>query len=147
MSDVEERAENNLKSALEREGARDPRDFYRGQLKELRQANPAGYEAAVTYYIDTLIPGVASEDSDPLTAWLEYGRVIADAIAPGQTVEVDTAGRRTAYTPPTPRDRLVLHMPDAGTRALPVGLPTELSDAQRATYDLLVRGKLKLQNT
>lgn len=146
VSDEAVAAEKRLLEALERDGARDPRDFYRTRLKELREASAAGYELAVAYYRDTLLPGVASGDLDPLGAWLEYGRVIVDATAPGTTIEVDARGRRGDYAPPTPRDRLVLHLPDTGLRALVVGLPKELSAAQRATFDLLVNGKLKLQS-
>lgn len=145
-SDQAALAEKRLLEALERDGARDPREFYRARLKELRDTSAVGYDRAVTYYSDTLLPGVASGDIDPLGAWLEYGRVIVDATAPGRTIEVDARGRRSEYSPPTPRDRLVLHLPDAGLRALVVGLPRELSAAQRATFDLLVNGKLKLQN-
>lgn len=140
-----ERAEARFQEALEASGARDPREYYRERLKELKSANPAGYESVVGYYGSTLIPTVASDDSDPLAAWLEYGRVIAETTAPGRAYEIDTSGRRSPYSPPTPHDRLVLHLPDSGTRALLVGLPIELSDAQRSTFDLLVQGKLKLR--
>lgn len=139
-----ERAETRFLEALEASGARDPREYYRDRLKELRTSNPAGYESVVAYYGSTLIPTVAADDSDPLAAWLEYGRVIAETTSPGKAYEIDTSGRRSPYAPPTPRDRLVLHLPDSGGRALLVGLPIELSDAQRSTFDLLVQGRLKL---
>jgi len=144
-TDTAAEAEKRFLDALEAVGARDPREFYRERLKELKQVDAAGYEATVVYYRESLIPSVASGEADPLGAWLEYGRVIVAAIAEGHTVEIDGLGRRAAYSPPTPRDRLVLHLPAAGGRALLVGLPTELTDAQRASFDLLVRGKLKLQ--
>ena len=55
---------------------------------------------------------------------------------------MDATGRAHAYQAPAPRDHLVLHLPEAkGSRALLVGLPAEISPAQRATYDVLVSGK------
>ncbi|HSW30426.1 MAG TPA: hypothetical protein VLH75_13155 [Longimicrobiales bacterium] len=147
MSDDQNaRADALLEAALNEAGARDPREFYRERLKELKQANPEGYAAAVTYYRDTLIPQVASGEGDPLAAWTEYGRRLAEAVSPGRTVSVDGTGRARPYEAPCPRDRLVLHLPGAkGGRAVLVGLPGELTSAQRATYDVLVAGKQKLR--
>lgn len=141
--DVTARADARLEGALEAEGARDPREFYRERLKELKQANPEGYAEAVAYYRDTLLPTVADGDGDPLAAWTEYGRRLAQALAPGRTVALDGTGRAHPYQDPAPRDRLVLHLPDGKGRAILVGLPAELTSAQRATYDVLVSGKLK----
>ncbi len=144
--DLNARADACLEAALKEAGARDPREFYRERLRELKQANPEGYAAAVAYYRDTLIPLVASGEGDPLAAWTEYGRRLAEAVSPGRTVSVDATGRAHPYQAPAPRDRLVLHLPDAkGGRAILVGLPGELSPAQRATYDVLVAGKQKLR--
>ena len=112
---VQDTADQRLQSALDERGARDPREFYRGQLRELREANPQGYDDAVRYYKDTLIPSIGSEGADPLVAWTEYGRQLA-----------------------TLRD-------EKRMKAILVALPAELSSAQRATYDWLVSGRLKLQ--
>ena len=140
------RADARLEAALMEAGARDPREFYRERLRELNQQNPEGYAAAVVYYRDTLIPEVASGQGDPLAAWTEYGRRLAEALSPGRTVSVDATGRAYPYQAPAPRDILVLHLPEAkGSRALLVGLPGELTPAQRATYDVLVGGKQKLR--
>jgi len=140
-------ADRRLEEALAREGARDPREFYRERLRELKQTNPDGYAGAVAYYRDTLIPGVASGEAEPLEAWTEYGRHLAESLTPGRTVAVDGTGRSHPYQAPAPRDQLVLHIPDGkGGRALLVGLPAELTPAQRATYDVLVSGKLKLKS-
>ncbi len=143
MSDeLTERADGILREALETSGARDPREFYRDRLKELREANPEGYRAAVAYCRETLIPAVASREHDPLNAWTEYGRRLTEALAPGRTVSIDESGRSQAYSGGSPRGRLVLHLPEGKAyRALLVALPTELSPAQRATYDVLVSGK------
>ena len=134
-------ADRVLEAALAASGARDPRDFYRERLRELRRASPEGYETAVAYYRGTLLPEVAGGERDPLEAWTEYGRRLAAALEPGRTVGVDPTGRAHPWERHEP-DRLVLHLPDEkGARALLVGLPPQLSDAQRATYDVLVAGK------
>ena len=144
--DLNARADARLEEALEREGARDPREFYRDRLRDLKLADTEGYAAAVAYYRDTLLPQVASGAGDPIVAWTEYGRRLAEALSPGRTVAVDATGRAHAYQAPAPRDHLVLHLPEAkGSRALLVGLPAEISPAQRATYDVLVSGKQKLR--
>jgi hypothetical protein len=144
--DLNARADTRLEAALKEAGARDPREFYRERLRELKQANPEGYAAAVAYYRDTLIPRVASGEGDPLAAWTEYGRRLAEAVGPGRTVSVDATGRARPYEAPAARELLVLHLPEGkGGRALLVGLPAELTPAQRATYDTLVAGKQKLR--
>lgn len=143
-ADVTEQADRRLAEALEAAGARDPREFYRERLKELRGTNPEGYQAAVTYYSETLLPSVASGEVNALHAWTEYGRRLAVALAPGETVRIDESGRSHAYDGPE-AGGLILHMPaDSGTKVLVVGLPPTLSPAQRATYDVLVAGKQKL---
>jgi hypothetical protein len=134
-------AERALETALAESGARDPRDFYRERLRELKRASPDEYQRAVTYYSDTLLREVAEGRRDPLTAWMEYGRRLAEALAAGRTVSIDPTGRARSYDPGA-RDSLVLHMPDdKGAKALLVALPSSLSPAQRATYDVLVAGK------
>ena len=139
-------AEQVLEDALEATGARDPREFYRDRLRELKQVNPEGYQQAVAYYRDTLIPSVAAGAEEPLAAWTEYGRKLAEALAPGRTVSIDRTGLAKAYGGAA-HDALILHLPDAGgARALLVGLPADLSDAQRATYDVLVAGKHRLRD-
>jgi hypothetical protein len=144
--DAMQRADQNLEKALAASGARDPRDFYRDRLRELKKANPEGYERAVHYYRETLIPAVATGDQDPLGAWTEYGRKLAEALVPGRTVSIDRTGRAHPFEEPR-ADRLVLHLPDKrGGRALLVGLPPELTPAQHATYDVLVSGKQRFRS-
>jgi hypothetical protein len=140
--DLSAAADKALEAALAEAGARDPREFYRERLRELKRADAGAYETAVAYYRDTLIPRVAGGDCDPLDEWTEYGRRLASALAPGRTVSVDDTGLAREYEGPA-RDHLVLHIPDGKGRALLVGLPTKLSPAQRATYDVLVEGKQK----
>ncbi|MGD8320937.1 MAG: hypothetical protein PVJ02_10790 [Gemmatimonadota bacterium] len=145
--DLTQEADRRLEEALEREGARDPREFYRQRLRELKQANPEGYQKAVEHYREKLIPHVASGEVDPLVAWTEYGRRLAESLAPGRTMALDATGRAHPYEPPADRDHLLLHLPDGkGGRALLVGLPAELSTAQKAAYAVLVQGKQKLKS-
>ena len=140
MSDeMTQAADQALEAAIDETGARDPREFYRERLKELKQTDAAGYERAVTYYRDTLIPSVAGGDA-PLDAWTEYGRFLAETTAPGRTVSIDETGRSHPYAGPD-LTRLVLHLPERAGRALLVALPPELSEAQRATFDVLVAGR------
>lgn len=145
--DLTAQADRRLEEAIAREGARDPREFYRDRLRDLKQADPERYAEAVAYYRDTLIPRIASGEGDPLTEWTEYGRRLAEGLAPGRTVAIDPTGRARPYAFPPSRDTLLLHLPGGkGGRALLVGLPMELSPAQRATYDVLVGGKQKLRS-
>ena len=147
MSDeLTEAADRALEAALEESGARDPREFYRERLRELKDADPDGYQGAVTYYRETLLPAVANGEAPPLDAWTEYGRRLAEALAPGRTVSIDATGRAHAWEGPD-LSRLILHLPEnTGTRALLVGLPRELSTAQRATFDVLVAGKQRARS-
>lgn len=143
---AQEQADRVFEEALRASGSRDPREFYRDRLRELKTSNPDAYRDAVEYYNGTLIPEVASGKSDPLQSWLEYGCRLAEWVVPGRAVTVDPTGRRHACAWPVPTDHLLLHVPGAkGGRALVVGLPPELSSAQWATYELLVRGRLRLR--
>lgn len=143
--DISKEADRRLEEALAATGARDPREFYRERLRDLKAEDARGYERAVEHYKDVLIPEVASGRAPPLEAWTEYGRRLAEALAPGRTVVIDATGRARPWEAPTAKE-LVVHLPDArGGRALLVGLPAELSEAQRATYDVLVAGKQRLR--
>ena len=138
-------AEQALEAALATSGGRDPRDFYRERLRELKQVNPESYRAAVTYYREVLIPEVASGAGNPLDAWIEYGRTLAEALAPGRTVSIDETGKSHNYEG-VDSSGLILHLPqETGERALLVNLPVTMSNAQRATYDVLVKGKQRAQ--
>lgn len=145
MADTQEEANRRLEAALATTGARDPRDHLRGRLRDLKQEDAAAYEEAAAYYRDTLVPSVASGDADPLAAWTDYGRKLAELSAPGRTLVLDPEGRAEPYEPPVAPDRLVLHLPDAPRgKAFLVALPAEPSRAQRAAYELLVEGRQKL---
>ena len=138
-------AEQALEAALATSGGRDPRDFYRERLRELKQVNPESYRAAGTYYREVLIPEVASGAGNPLDAWIEYGRTLAEALAPGRTVSIDETGKSHNYEG-VDSSGLILHLPhETAARALLVSLPVTMSSAQRATYDVLVKGKQRAQ--
>lgn len=138
--DLRRRADARFEQALKQTGARDPRNFFRDQLRELKGANAEGFRRALRYFEETLIPTVAAEGSDPVAEWLEYGRLLASLSVPGRTVQIDTTGRALDYARPVPLDSMVLHLPENASRpALVLGIPPRLSPAQRASYDLLVK--------
>jgi len=140
----QESADAKLDEALERTGARDPREFYREQLKALRESDTTAYEEAVTYYRETLITSIAQGAADPLPAWTAYGLRLAELAHSGRAVAIDTTGRSKAYDA-FEANALVLHLPDEKrARALLVQLPPQPSRAQRATYAWLVAGRNKL---
>jgi len=140
-------ADRLFEEAMEKTGARDPRDFYRKALRELKPQNATAYEKAVSHFQNVLVPSIANGEAEPIWAWREYGRFIAEVTATGRTVAIDATGRSVPFDPDMPMDMLVLHLPDAkGGRAILVSLPAEPSPAQKATYDLLVAGKHRLRS-
>lgn len=144
--DVQSTADRLLEEALERTGARDPREFYRERLREIKARDPSAYDRAVEHYRDVLLPAIATDGEEPLSAWTEYGRTLAELGAPGRTVSVDGTGRAHPYERAHAGELLILHLPKArNVGALLVGLPAELTSAQRATYDWLVAGRQTLR--
>ena len=136
------RAEQRFLEALEASGGRDPREFYRQRLRDLKASDPPGFRQGAAYYQDRLIPEIAEGEIDPLVGWLEYGRFLAEIVEEGTTVVVDESGRSHPYEPNEGARFLVLHIPsDSRKRAILVGLPPKLSAPQKATFDLLVEGK------
>lgn len=138
--DLRARADARFEQALKESGARDPRDFFRKRLVEMKASAPDAFRRARAYFEERLIPAVADESSDPIDEWTEYGRVLATLAERGRTVVIDTLGRASDYERPVPREALVLHLPDSTSRpAIIVALPTKLTPAQKANHDLLVR--------
>ena len=140
-ADLRARADERFARALEAAGARDPRDFYRKQMvaaQGRRRGRIPPRRGAVLE--QELIPAVARDDSDPMGEWLEYGRFLATLAAPGRTVQIDAEGRASRLRPPRAgrRARAPSPRPHHGPRDV-VGIPTTLSPAQRASYDLLVK--------
>lgn len=142
---VKNEAEQRFEEARAAAGARDPRGFYRDTLRELKEVNPGGYQEAVVHFQETLVPSIASGEAEPLGAWREYGRLLAELMGPGRTVAIDDSGKADPYDPRVSMDRLVLHLPDdKKSRALLVSLPPDPTTAQLAAYQLLVKGKQRL---
>ncbi len=69
--DVRKETDRRFEAALEKAGARDPRDFYRKALRELRTENADGYDRAVTHFQEVLVPSIAKGEAEPLWAWRE----------------------------------------------------------------------------
>ncbi len=142
-----DKADQIFEDALERTGAKDPREFYRKRLRELKAHDADAYREAVAYYENELVPSIAEAGDEPLMAWQRFGCRLAEWTVAGTPTEIDTTGQRHPYAPPTSADRMVLHIPEGSKgRALVIGLPPELSAAQLATYDLLVGGRQKLRD-
>jgi hypothetical protein len=138
-------ADRRFAERLEATGARDPREYYRGLLRELRARDEEAYRSLVARYEAEVVTPVAQGDRDPLEAWLAFGVTLAEtAGGAGRTVVVDATGLAAPLDGAPTFDQLVLHLPDEkGSRALPVGLPPELTAPQRAAVDLLVNGKVR----
>lgn len=138
-------ADRRLEAALEKTGARDPRAICRERLRELKGVDAAAFEEAVGHYRDRLVPSIAAGD-EPFTAWIEYGRTIAQLTIEGRTVAIDRTGLAREYSAPADPRALVLHLPRGGRgRALLVAQPRDPSSAQQATRDLLVDGRSTLR--
>lgn len=138
-------ADRRFEEALKHSEAQDPRDLCREVLRELKRTNPQGYDRAVGHFQDVLVPAIASGRAEPLQAWREYGRLLAEAVADGRTVAIDGTGRAHPYQPDAPMDWLVLHLPEAKTaRVRAVSLPANPSQAQKAAYELLVKGSHRM---
>ena len=145
--EAHDRADQIFEDALERTGAKDPREFYRTRLRELKAQDPDAYREAVAYYENELVSSIAEAGDEPLMAWQQFGCRLAEWTFAGTPTEIDVTGQRHTYAPPTSADRMVLHIPEgSGGRALVIGLPSELSAAQLATYDLLVGGRQKMRD-
>ena len=138
-------ADERLEATLQKTGARDPRGVCRERLRELKGVDAAAFEQALGHYRDRLIPSIAAGE-EPLTAWVEYGRTIADLTFQGRTVAIDRTGLAREYATPADPEALVLHLPEGGRgRALLVAQPRDPSPAQQATHDLLVDGRFTLR--
>jgi hypothetical protein len=138
MSDHQTRADARLETALRDADRADPRPLYRPALKYLRDRDPEAFREALRYFEEELLPSVAGE-GDPLAAWLDYGRRLAEALGAGRLVELDTTGRSRPVNNPGEARGLVLHLPDdESAPALALRHPRDPSRAQKAAFELLV---------
>ncbi|MDE2653108.1 MAG: hypothetical protein F4107_13815 [Gemmatimonadetes bacterium] len=140
-ADPRQAADARFAEALAETGARDPRDYYRDRLRELKRTSPDGYAEGVAYYQNTLVPSIATGEADPLVAWRDYGLLLARLTAPGRAVAVDATGRSLPFEPPGDASDMVLHLPErARDRPVLVSLPPVPTPAQLATHQWLVAG-------
>ena len=138
-------AETRFTDALRKTGARDPRGAYRIMMRELKARDQAKYERTVREFQASVIEAIAEREADPLETWLEFGRKLANEIAPGQDLVIDGTGRARSFEPPPSWSDLILHLPDEQRlRAVVVGSPPEPSPAQLACVRLLVEGNVRL---
>jgi hypothetical protein len=133
-------AETGLTAAAQARGLADPRPPYRELLRRLREADRPTFDRAIEHYDSSVLPALAG--SDPVAAWVEYGRYLAALEGPGRTVHIDAVGRGTDWTPQAPPG-LVLFLPDDNSaNALVLSAPETPSAAQQAALTLLVDRKL-----
>lgn len=139
-NDATARATARLEAALEAADQRDPRPFYRGPLRYLRERDEGAFGRALRYYEEELVPAVAGE-TEPLAAWIEYGAVLARELGGGRTVELDGTGRARPVETVTEARGLVFHIPEAvDAPVLVLRYPANATPAQHAAYELLVEG-------
>lgn len=139
--EMKARADARLEAALRDADRQDPRPYYRHALRHLRDRDPDGLERATRYFEDELVPAVAGE-ADPLGAWEEFGRRLAEELGPGRTLELDATGRARSPDATGARAGLVLYLPDdEQAPILVLQCPKELSPARTAALELLVEGR------
>ena len=61
---LHDRADQIFEEALGQTGAKDPREFYRKRLREMKADNPEAYGEAVAYYENDLVPSIAEAGDD-----------------------------------------------------------------------------------
>lgn len=143
-TDLDDQLNMRFEAALRDRQLSDPRDGYRMRLRALRETRPELFERAARHYQEEVLPGLAA-GADTIEAWVDYGRFLAELIAPGRVVTIDGTGSARPYASPLPPHALVLHLPsDRDAATMPLAEPVDPSAAQRAAYDLLVRGRFAL---
>ena len=98
--ELQERADRIFDEALGQTRAKDPREFYRARLREMKADDPEGYLKAVAYYETDLVPSIAEAGDDPLVAWQRFGCQLAGPTAAGTPGE---AGAHRRWRPPRGR--------------------------------------------
>lgn len=142
MSETKESTERRTDAAFAASPWQDPRDDYRAMLRRLRDRDAAAFEEAVGAYESGVVRALADAAVDPVLAWLEYGRRLAQIAGGGRTLSIDRDGRAGVATQVEPdHPALLLHLPaDETAPAFVVAAPREPSPAQRATVALLAAG-------
>jgi len=143
--EIQQKADRNFEAVLRETGARDPRELYRGLLRQLRERDEEAYTLAVERWKNEVVEPIAGGAEDPLSLWLRFGLALAADLHPGRSVQIDETGRVQGLQAPPAWTRMVLHLPDSPRdRAVPVCLPPKMSGPQEATLRLLVEGKFRL---
>ncbi len=84
--ELHDRADQIFDEALGQTGAKDPREFYRKRLREMKTDNPDAYHEAVAYYEEELVPSIVEAGDDPVTAWQQFGCRMAELTVAGTPV-------------------------------------------------------------
>ena len=133
------RSDERTQNAISTAGLVDFREAYRDRLRWLKDTQPQAFNRALAHYNDILVPNIA-EGTDPIAEWIEYGKVLGNLSGVGKVLSIDETGK--ARPAGEAIDGLILHLPDeTGVPALALAVPAQLSDAQRATLNLLVKQK------
>lgn len=131
------RAEEQTAQALAESPFVDFRDAYRDRLRWLKDSQPHAFTKALSHYNDILVPNV-STGVDPVGEWIRYGVLLGELSGKGKVLRIDETGR--AHDFDGSAAGLILHLPDdTNVPALALAVPKQLSSAQRATLDLLVK--------
>ena len=131
---VKRRVEELTEQAIAASPYADFREAYRDRLRWLKDAQPQGFTTALEHYNSVLVPNIEA-GNDPLREWLDYGRRLGELSGAGKVMSIDETGRASENG-----NGLVLHLPDdTSVPALALAVPRNLSEAQRATLDLLVK--------
>jgi hypothetical protein len=138
---VKAKAEARTAEAIGAGPYEDFRDSYRERLRWLKESRPDAFSRALQAY-ELLVQRIA-DGADVTREWLVYGRQLGELSGAGKLVGIDETGR--AVPPSGGPGEMLLHLPDEnGVPALALAIPRDISDAQRASLDLLVRRKLAL---
>lgn len=145
-TDLRDQVNMRFEAALRDRELSDPRDAYRRRLRALRDTRPELFERATRHYQEEVLPTLEA-GGDAIETWIDYGRFLAELIAAGRVVTIDDSGSARPYASPLSPRALVLHLPhDRDATTMPLAEPVDPSAAQRAAYDLLVRGRLALDS-
>ena len=121
----------------------DFREAYRERLRWLKDSRPDDFARALKHY-EALAESIAA-GSQPIEAWLDYGRRLGELSGAGKLMAIDATGRAQPASGVS-SDELLLHLPDDNAvPALALAIPRALTEAQKASLDLLVRRKLALE--
>src|SRR5688500_6524581 len=93
MDDTAKRlADERTDAAIGNAPYEDFREAYRDRLRWLKDNQPQAFSRAWSHYNDILVPNIAA-GADPLTEWLDYGRLLGNLSGKGNAVSIDETGR------------------------------------------------------